>query len=134
MLVVLGIVFCFSEMWPIGFLIIVVSLVFGIHRIYVLPSYKIIVDKDGVWIFRGVLPWTKGFTGVKWRDLDEAVYYQSMIGWLTKSYTIHLTHRFTKTDEIKMYETDRGDEVVSVINRVHIELLKERDRGRVSRF
>lgn len=121
---VIGVVFCFLEMWLTGCLIIVVSLALGILRIYSLRSYQIVIDKNGVWIFRGVLPWTKGFTGVKWRDLDEAVYYQSLMGWLTKSYTILLTHRFTKTDEIKMYETDRGDEVVSLINRVHTELLK----------
>lgn len=119
-----GIVISFEEeMWLAGCLIIVVSLALGILRIYTLRSYQIVIDKNGVWIFRGVLPWTKGFSGVKWRDLDEAVYCQSLMGWLLKSYTIVLTHRFTKTDEIKMYETDRGDEVVSLINRVHTELL-----------
>jgi len=80
-------------------------------------------DKNGVWVFRGALPWSKGFIGVKWRDLDKAVYYQSIMGWITKSYTIELTHRFTKTEEIKMYDTARGDEVVSLINGVHAELI-----------
>lgn len=32
------------------------------------------------WMICCVLPWNKGVAGVKWRDLDEAVYFQCELG------------------------------------------------------
>jgi hypothetical protein len=116
--------FFFVERWSLGVITFSFAIAFGVLRFYSLKSYQIVVNKEGVWIFSGIFPWTKGYTGVKWGDLDEALFYQSFMGWLTKSYTVLLTHRFTKTTEIKMSETERGDEVVSLINKVQSEILK----------
>lgn len=101
----------------------VIAAIFA-YRVLVIRSYRITVDRDGVWIFSGVLPWTKGYSGVKWHDLDEAVFFQSLLGWLTKSCTVRITHRFTKDNEICMTHTARGDDVVATINAVHVEMLK----------
>ena len=120
-----GFALCFNDSVRfLGIIIIMLSIAFGVYRCFVLRSYRLVVDKNGVWIFGGVLPWTKGFNGVKWRDLDEAVFFQSFVGWLTKSYTIQLTHRFTKSNEIRMTHTAHGSEVVAIINGTHTELLK----------
>jgi hypothetical protein len=118
-----GFAICFIQK-GIGIAILLLTLAGGVYTCFVIRSYRLVVDRTGVWIFSGVLPWTKGFNGVKWRDLDEAVFCQSFVGWLTKSYTIQLTHRFTKTNEIRMTHTAHGSEVVAIINGTHNELLK----------
>ena len=83
-----------------GVVVLLVSLLFVVYQFLLLRSFHLYYDDVGVWVYSGVLPWNKGVAGVKWRDLDEALYFQSMGSWLFKSYTIRIGHRFTKSSEI----------------------------------
>ncbi len=88
-----------------------------------LRSYRLYVDRDGVWIFSGIFPWSKGTQGVRWRDLDDAVYFTNFVSWFTQSYNIVIRHKFTKTSEIIMTAVWKGSKAVHVINDMHTELV-----------
>lgn len=82
------------------------------------------MDDLGVWVFWGILPWNKGTEGVKWRDIDEAVYFPDLWSWLGKSYTVRVGHRFTKEREIFLSNMANGKEAVQTINAKHAELIR----------
>jgi hypothetical protein len=109
-----------------GIVMLLVSLGFIAYKVLLLNSFHLYVDDDGVWVFSGILPWNKGIAGVKWRDLDEAVYFQSMGSWLFKSYSIRIGHRFTKSSEILLSHWARGHEAVMTINGQHQELVRSK--------
>jgi hypothetical protein len=89
------------------------------YRIAYLRSFRLYYDDAGVWIFSGILPWKRGVRGVKWRDLDEAVFLNSFWSWLGGSYSVVLKHRFTKDIEIGESDMARGKEAVTTINLQH---------------
>ena len=100
------------------------SLAWVVYQFLLLKSFRLYFDDVGVWVYSGILPWNKGVTGVKWRDLDEAVYFQSIGSWLFKSYSIRIGHRFTKSSEILLSHWARGHEAVMAINGRHQELVR----------
>ncbi len=102
-----------------GIIALAASLASVVYQLLLLKSFHLYFDDIGVWVYSGVLPWNKGIAGVKWRDLDEAVYFQSMGSWLFKSYSIRIGHRFTKSSEILLSHWARGHEAVMAINGQH---------------
>jgi hypothetical protein len=86
---------------------------------------QIYYDDAGVWLYSGVLPWARGVRGVKWRDMDEAVYVQSFRSWLLRSWTIRVGHRFTKGSEILLAHMARGREAVTLINERHQQMIRD---------
>ncbi|CAG9253995.1 conserved hypothetical protein [Burkholderia diffusa] len=94
------------------------------YEVAVERSYVLFMDDAGIWLRRGILPWSKGVNGVKWRDLDSAVYITGFVSWLTRSYTVRLEHRFTKANEILISHMAAGDQAVKVINAAHIEMIR----------
>lgn len=107
-----------------GVLMLAASLALIVYNFMSLKSYHLYFDDDGVWVYSGILPWNKGVAGVKWRDLDEAVYFRSIGSWLFKSYSIRIGHRFTKSSEIRLSDWSRGHEAVMAINGKHQELVR----------
>ncbi len=107
-----------------GLLIGALSLVFIVLRFLSIKSHHLYMDDIGVWKSSGILPWTKGVSGVKWRDLDEAVFFQSMFSWMFKSYSIRIGHRFTKDSEIFLSHWNNGHNAVTAINARHKELVR----------
>ncbi|MDH5181223.1 MAG: hypothetical protein OEZ39_11565 [Gammaproteobacteria bacterium] len=107
-----------------GVIILAGSLAVVAYQFLLLRSFHLYFDDVGVWVYSGILPWSKGITGVKWRDLDEAVYFQSIGSWLFKSYSIRIAHRYTKSSEIILSHWTRGDEAVMTINGQHQELVR----------
>lgn len=107
-----------------GLVVLLLSLAFTAYQFLELKSYHLYFDDVGVWVYSGILPWKKGVAGVKWRDLDEAVYFQSIGSWLFKSYSIRIGHRFTKSSEILLSHMARGHEVVMAINGRHKDLVR----------
>ncbi len=73
-------------------------------------------DEVGVWVYSGVLPWKKGIAGVKWRDMDDASFEQGFWSWVTRSYTIRIGHRFTKSSEIVLSNIGNGKNAVGTLN------------------
>ncbi len=82
-------------------------------------SFKLYLDNTGVWLESGVFPWQKGVRGVKWRDLDEAVYSKSMMSYFFNSYNITIRHRYTKANELSVFRVDNGKDAVTEINNEH---------------
>ena len=66
----LPLAFHWSE-WAAAGVMVFTVLVVG-YRVLLLRSYQLYYDDVGVWLYRGILPWSKGLVGVKWRDMDEA--------------------------------------------------------------
>lgn len=102
------------------------SLLYFAYSILYRMTYKLYLNKQGIWVHRGVLPWEKGVYGLKWRDLDEAVYFNSMSSHFFKSYDLTLRHRFTKSNEIILSSMHNGHKAVMEINRVHDYLIENR--------
>lgn len=123
LLVLLGLTFATvywqPEYWQIALLIVLVGLVFIGYQLALLRSFRLYYDAAGVWVYSGVLPWKRGVAGVKWRDLDEAIFVNSFWSWLSGAYTVQLKHRFTKAIEISAADMARGKEAVITVNRQH---------------
>jgi hypothetical protein len=99
-------------------------LVIAAYRCLVIRSHHLYCDDIGVWSAAGVLPWSKGVQGVKWRDLDEAVYFPGFWSWIMRSYTLRIGHRYTKTSEILLTHMAGGKEAVAAINSRHQEMVR----------
>lgn len=97
---------------------------FAIFLIFSLRRVRLYYDDEGVWLYSGIFPWSKGFNGIKWRDLDSGIYTTGFLSWLLKSYSIIISHRFTKDFEIAITHIHRGDEFVRTINEIHIKCLE----------
>ena len=115
----------FSMSKWVGILVLALVLAYIVYRVLLVRSHHLYFDDLGVWAFSGILPWSKGVAGVKWRDLDEAVYFQSLGSWLFKSYSLRIGHRFTKSSEILLSHWSRGHEAVMAINEQHQNLVRE---------
>ncbi|HEX8601387.1 MAG TPA: hypothetical protein VF774_01980 [Pseudoduganella sp.] len=94
------------------------------YRVLLIRSVQLYYDDAGVWLYSGVLPWARGVRGVKWRDMDEAVYVQSLRSWLLRSWTIRVGHRFTKSSTIVLSHMARGREAVTIINERHQQMIQ----------
>ena len=89
------------------------------YKVAYIHATEVSLDDDGVWLSRGILPWSKGTAGVKWRDLDQATFYLGMIPWLTGSHTVRVVHRFTKEAEIVVPHVANAKELVNAIAGEH---------------
>lgn len=116
-----------------GSLWIVIWLAVYLYGFLYLRSVSLFADAHGVWVARGILPWNKGVSGVKWRDLDEAVYFQGFFAWLFKSFRLRIGHRFTKANEIILPNVNRGDSAVKAINQLHVEMVNGIDLDDLAR-
>lgn len=108
----------------LGLVVLLVALAILTYQVLEIRSYQLYYDDVGIWLFSGILPWKKGVVGVKWRDLDEAIYFQTFWSWLFKSYSMRIGHRFTKESEIILSHMARGHESVMKINEKHQELVR----------
>ena len=122
----------FFGLLPLAFLwhdwaalaVLVLSALFVGYRFFGLRSAILYCDDVGVWVTYGVLPWQKGVSGVKWRDMDEASYTPGFISWLTGSYRLRIGHRFTKSSEIVLTNMARGRGAVATINGRHQDMIR----------
>jgi hypothetical protein len=122
----------FFGLLPLAFLwnqiaaaaVFIVSALLVGYRLLELRSVQLYYDDVGVWVVSGILPWKKGVTGVKWRDMDEATFVQGFWNWLTRSYTVRIGHRFTKSSEIVLTNIARGKDAVTTINGKLQELIR----------
>jgi hypothetical protein len=106
-------------------IVFVVSAVWVGYRLLLLRSVQLYYDDVGVWVVGGILPWKKGVSGVKWRDMDEATFEQRFWSWATRSYTIRIGHRFTKSSEIVLTQIAHGKDVVGTLNTRQQQLIRD---------
>ena len=109
----------------VGVLLFLLMVFFGVYRAMEIKSVTLYYDDSGVWFHYGILPWNKGTQGVKWRDIENAVFYPSMGSWLFKSYKLRIAHRFTRSSEILLTNMRRGNEAVQSINNMHQNLIRD---------
>lgn len=94
------------------------------YRILLLRSVQLYYDEVGVWVYAGILPWRKGVTGVKWRDMDEATFVNGFWSWISRSYTVRIGHRFTKASEIVLTDIGGGKQAVATLNACQQRLIR----------
>jgi len=112
-----------------GIIVSLIAIVLVTFQFLSIRSITLYTDDDGVWVYRGILPWSKGVSGVKWRDLEDAVYLTGFLSWALRSYTIRIGHRFTKTSEIVLPNIARGNLAVEHINQLHREVLAQKENA-----
>ena len=78
----------------------ILGVAWTVYGVLWLKTFELYMDADGVWLFRGILPWNKGINGIKWRDIGGSLYGNGFSSWATKSATITVEHRFTKTSSL----------------------------------
>jgi hypothetical protein len=100
-----------------------VDILWFIYSIMEVREVRLFVNDDGIWVRSGILPWTRGISGVKWRDLDEASFHTGFFSWAAKSYRVRIGHRFTKSSEIVLRHVSDGNRAVEDINRMHRRLI-----------
>lgn len=98
---------------------VIVALAIFAYQVLYLRSMILFTNDDGVWLFRGLLPWNKGIIGVKWRDIEDAVFFTGFVSWACNSYSIRVSHRFTKASEVFIANVKDGRNAVAHINEVH---------------
>lgn len=98
---------------------VIAALLFFIYQVLYLRSMTLFTNDDGVWLFRGVMPWNKGIIGVKWRDIEDAVFFTGFVSWAFNSYSIRVGHRFTKASELSVANVRDGNAAVAHINKIH---------------
>lgn len=112
----------FWKAWLAG-LCLVLALAILAVQVLSIRSLMLYTDDYGVWVYRGILPWARGVTGVKWRDLEEAVYQTGFLSWALNAYTVRVGHRFTQSAEIVLQNVSKGREAVEHINDLHRQVL-----------
>jgi hypothetical protein len=120
--VLLPLAFMWNEI-AAGVVFVASALLVG-YRLLLLRSVQLYYDDVGVWTYSGVLPWKKGVTGVKWRDMDEATFSPGFWSWISGSYTVRIGHRFTKANEIVLTNIARGKAAVATLNAYQQELIR----------
>ena len=118
--------------WQIILLLMVIPLALLAYQVLLLRSYRLYYDEVGVWIYSGVLPWKRGVSGVKWRDLDEAIFVNSFFSWVTGAYSIQLRHRFTKAIEITASNMSQGKQAAITVNQQQRRLLGSAEAVNIS--
>lgn len=97
----------------------IVTVIIGIFVFFSMRKIMFYYDNEGLWFSSGILPWRKGVNGIKWRDLDEALYSSGFLGWAFNSYYVVISHRFTKGVEISMKDIKYGNIFVQEVNEAH---------------
>jgi hypothetical protein len=117
-LILFGAVLPLAFMWNdiAALVVLVVSAIWIGFRLLSLRSVQLYYDDIGVWLYQGILPWKKGYSGVKWRDMDEATFENGFWSWATRSYTVRIGHRFTKASEIVVTNIAGGKTAVATLN------------------
>jgi hypothetical protein len=119
----IGVAFLQSRYELVGAILVLIALALLSYQVLMIRSVRLYTDADGVWVYGGILPWAKGMYGVKWRDLEDASYFQGLVSWVCRSYTVRVGHRFTKASEIVLRHIHRGNLAVEHINEMHKQAL-----------
>ncbi|ARS53005.1 hypothetical protein [Kushneria konosiri] len=108
-----------------GMAFVVCALGMLVYRLCYLRRVRLYTDQDGVWCYRGILPWRRGIVGTNWRDVRQASYGTGFVRWATKAYPIQVDNRFTDTDPITLSHVHRGHEFVGHVNAWRNRMLRQ---------
>ena len=105
--------------WFVGYYSLIPFLAgtaFLVYHLAWLQSVELFCDDNGVWVYRGILPWQRGVVGIKWRDIEVAAFTQNFTSWSTHSYSLHVLDRYTRKPELVLTNMFEGDKAVMYIN------------------
>ena len=124
--ILFGVLLPFAFLWHelAALAVLVLSALLVAYEFLMVRSVVLYHDDLGVWVHAGVLPWKKGISGVKWRDMDEATFVNGFKSWATRSYTVRIGHRFTRDSEIVLSNIARGKQAVASVNARHQALIR----------
>lgn len=95
---------------------LIVAVMWLLYKIAYLRSVSVFTNEKGVWVCQGLFPWQRGVVGVKWRDLDGAIYMTGFVSWMTRAYRVQIRHRYTKALELALDNVHNGHHFVGHIN------------------
>ena len=98
------------------------------YRIAQVRSVHLYADSKGVWLYQGILPWSRGAVGVKWRDMEDAAFTAGFSSWLVNSYTVRVGNRFSQQSEILVHNIANGREAVTRLNELQGRFCGRSDR------
>lgn len=99
-----------------GYGILFLSIIKALYDVAWRRRFRFYYDRDGVWVFRGILPWRRGIEGMPWSDINALFCEPGFISWLTKSYAIRLVHHVDPDLDITLIHIKRGNLAVIAIN------------------
>ncbi|WP_213992361.1 hypothetical protein [Sodalis sp. dw_96] len=99
-----------------GYVILFIAIVKLIYDLAWRRRFRFFYDQEGVWLVRGLLPWSRGRKGLSWLEIDEAVCDGGPFSWLTKSYGITISHHFSANRQLRITHIKHGDQAAAVIN------------------
>lgn len=108
----------FENQW-IAVVVVLLAIAWLVYQMLYIRSVRLYTDESGVWLSQGVFPWQTGFVGVKWRDVDGALFRKHFISWLCRSYVVQVGHRYTKDNELVVIHVGKGDRFVEHVNQEH---------------
>lgn len=94
------------------------------YRLASTRSVVLYYDDAGIWVYAGVLPWRRGVTGIKWRDVDQAAFEPGFWSWVTRSWTVQVSHRHTRVNAILLTNIGGGKLAVATLNARHQQWLQ----------
>ena len=107
--------------------VLFISLCFVVYKAYYLSRVLFYYDESGVWVYRGVFPWSRGVYGVRWRDFEDCLYTTNLIYWFSKGYPVSVRPRFSTNPTIHIPPIHKGREAVEVINNSAMHYIKMSD-------
>lgn len=100
------------------FMMMLLAVGLTLYDFFYLRTMKVYIDRQGIWLAQGILPWSKGVSGSRWDTVGEATFSQTFLSWAFKSYTISISHRFTGMEDLYVHHVRNGDNAVEDINRL----------------
>lgn len=108
-----------SSFNPPLFLILIPVWIGGlILRVLRLRSVRLYANQAGIWRYYGIFPWNKSIAGVRWHNVDEATSKAGLLCWVSNSYPVFVTNRYTKKYEIALNYIYHGDAFAHRVNRI----------------
>jgi len=88
------------------------------YNIMLTKSVKFVINSNGVWVTKGILPWKKSCVGLRWPNIGIASFNNNLYTWLFKAYRISLDDRYTAKTELVANDIANGQFIVGEINRI----------------
>ena len=104
----------------LGVAVLLLSVGYFVYRFLAIRSLILYTNDQGVWVYKGIFPWSKGVSGIKWDVFDDAIFSWTFFSWISKSYTVRIGHRVSAKREIVLPHIHRGNEAVEYINELHL--------------
>jgi len=96
-----------------------------IINLLVVRSTLLYYDNEGIWLYSGIFPWSKGVQGMQWANIESVYYRKGFLSWLFKSYDVCITQKFTQGNTLYVSAMDDGEKITTHLNQELMERQKE---------